>query len=486
MKVLKLLLVVLLLLIFGGLGIVFFQNNIISHMTKTEKSSFINAKYSIKTNEILFDGFIVNGKNLGKGRVTVNLEKSGAFGLIPKIKLKKMKLENLDLNSVYTAPNALIDGFMVKITSPIREEKVLKTTEEYLLESTKDIENLNLEIGNFINDKIKTNIEKTNKIKEDYKASTNLKSKVENLSELNKEASPLIKSISDEKEKLEYAVSDIEVNKNIILTNMSSELKKLENKLSLNGVQNINSYIFLDKEEEIARSLNNALKIITLIDEIKNLSIEISDIEINKNRVIISKLNEKKSDITGEILLDNNVKVNVKGSETGYNLDSIMNDLSIKAVLEKDKKINATLTYGKKDILEGKIINLISDLVYENNNFQNINKTIFSEEDKKLLTEKTETIESTYYNEIMNQYSIQTSKIDELIEKIYKQKEKLDKIQKDLLVLNKFIELGEVAKISTEVFNSDEINNNQATEGQNNQQQNNQQNPKKQIQDMFR
>ena len=267
---------------------------------------------------------------------------------------------------------------------------------------------------------------------------------------------------------------------------MSSELKKLENKLSLNGVQNINSYIFLDKEEEIARSLNNALKIITLIDEIKNLSIEISDIEINKNRVIISKLNEKKSDITGEILLDNNVKVNVKGSETGYNLDSIMNDLSIKAVLEKDKKINATLTYGKKDILEGKIINLISDLVYENNNFQNINKTIFSEEDKKLLTEKTETIESTYYNEIMNQYSIQTSKIDELIEKIYKQKEKLDKIQKDLLVLNKFIELGEVAKISTEVFNSDEINNNQATEGQNNQQQNNQQNPKKQIQDMFR
>ena len=486
MKVLKLLLVVLLLLIFGGLGIVFFQNNIISHMTKTEKSSFINAKYSIKTNEILFDGFIVNGKNLGKGRVTVNLEKSGAFGLIPKIKLKKMKLENLDLNSVYTAPNALIDGFMVKITSPIREEKVLKTTEEYLLESTKDIENLNLEIENFINDKIKTNIEKTNKIKEDYKASTNLKSKVENLSELNKEASPLIKSISDEKEKLEYAVSDIEVNKNIILTNMSSELKKLENKLSLNGVQNINSYIFLDKEEEIARSLNNALKIITLIDEIKNLSIEISDIEINKNRVIISKLNEKKSDITGEILLDNNVKVNVKGSETGYNLDSIMNDLSIKAVLEKDKKINATLTYGKKDILEGKIINLISDLVYENNNFQNINKTIFSEEDKKLLTEKIETIESTYYNEIMNQYSIQTSKIDELIEKIYKQKEKLDKIQKDLLVLNKFIELGEVAKISTEVFNSDEINNNQATEGQNNQQQNNQQNPKKQIQDMFR
>ena len=397
-----------------------------------------------------------------------------------------MKLEILDLNSIYTAPNTLIDGFMVKITSPIREEKVLKTTEEYLLESTKDIENLNLEIENFINDKIKTNIEKTNKIKEDYKASTNLKSKVENLSELNKEASPLIKSISDEKEKLEYAVSDIEVNKNIILTNMSSELKKLENKLSLNGVQNINSYIFLDKEEEIARSLNNALKIITLIDEIKNLSIEISDIEINKNRVIISKLNEKKSDITGEILLDNNVKVNVKGSETGYNLDSIMNDLSIKAVLEKDKKINATLTYGKKDILEGKIINLISDLVYENNNFQNINKTIFSEEDKKLLTEKTETIESTYYNEIMNQYSIQTSKIDELIEKIYKQKEKLDKIQKDLLVLNKFIELGEVAKISTEVFNSDEINNNQATEGQNNQQQNNQQNPKKQIQDMFR
>ena len=486
MKVLKFLLVALLLLIFSGLGVVFFQNAIISHMTKTEKSSFINAKYSIKTNEILFDDFIVNGKNLGKGRATVNLDKNRSFGIIPKIKLTKMKLESLDLNSIYTAPNALIDGLMVKITSPIREEKVLKTTEEYILESTKEIENLNLGTEDFINNRIKTNIEKTNKIKEDYKASTNLKSKIENLSELNKEASPLIKLISDEKEKLEYAVSDIEVNKDIILTNMSSELKKLENTLSLNGVQNINSYIFLDKEEEIASSLNNSLKIITLIDEIKNLSIEISDIEINKNRIIISKLNEKKSDIIGEILLDNNVKVSVKGNEKGYNLDYIMNDLNIKVILENDKKINATITYGKRDILEGKIINLISDLVYENNNFQNINKTIFSEDDKKLLTEKIETMESTYYNEIMNQYSIQTLKIDELIEKIYKQKEKLDKIQKDLLVLNKVIELEGTTRITIEDSNSEEINGNQKIEGQSSQQQNNQQNPKKQIEDMFR
>ena len=63
-------------------------------MTRTDKSEFINSRYSISTNELIFDNFVVNGKNLGKGRAKVGLERTGMFGLVPKIKLSEMKLEN--------------------------------------------------------------------------------------------------------------------------------------------------------------------------------------------------------------------------------------------------------------------------------------------------------------------------------------------------------------------------------------------------------
>ena len=35
-------------------------------MTKTKSSEFENLRYSIKNSEIIFDNFVLNGKDLGK------------------------------------------------------------------------------------------------------------------------------------------------------------------------------------------------------------------------------------------------------------------------------------------------------------------------------------------------------------------------------------------------------------------------------------
>ena len=245
--------------------------------------------------------------------------------------------------------------------------------------------------------------------------------------------------INDEKEKLEYTVSDIEANKSIMLTDIAEELTKLENIVSLNDVQNINSYIFLDRKKEVVQSLNQTLKIAALINEIKNISIDISDINVNDGKIKISGMNGKNSALRGEIQIDNNSRVDVKGIENGYNLNYVLNDLIISSVMENDKKINTTVTYEKKDILEGKTVNLVSELIFNNNELQSVNKTVLTEEEKILLTEKIKTMETNRYDEIMNVYNSQTAKVDELIAGIYRKKEKLDKVQKELLSLNTLI-----------------------------------------------
>ena len=181
----------------------------------------------------------------------------------------------------------------------------------------------------------------------------------------------------------------------------------------------------------------------------------------------------------------------LKGTEKGYNLDYNINELTVNSVLEKNKKIKTVITYEKKDILEGKSINLVSELIFENNSLQNINKTSITEEEKILLSEKIKTMETSRYDEIMNNYLIQIAKIDELVSSVYSKKEKLDKVQKELLMLGMIIKPEDIM-ISTEVQqNQNENSNNdvkKAETGNNRQTENlqqNKQNPKEQMQEIL-
>ena len=100
-------------------------------------------------------------------------------------------------------------------------------------------------------------------------------------------------------------------------------------------------------------------------------------------------------------------------------------------------------------------------------------------------------METSRYDEIMNNYLVQIAKIDELVSSVYSKKEKLDKVQKELLMLGMIIKPEDIM-ISTEVQqNQNENSNNdvkKAETGNNRQTENlqqNKQNPKEQMQEIL-
>ena len=443
MKFLKFLLVLFLLLLVAATGGVIFSNKIVYNMTKTKSSEFENLRYSIKNGEIIFDNFVLNGKDLGKGKAKISFVRSGFLGLNLKSALSDMKLEDVDLKKIYDTPDNQIDSFVEKIEIPANSEAIKKTTEEFVKETTKELENVSTGIDNFINTEIRENILNTNKIKTDYNSITDLKSKAQKITELDKEIKPVTKMINTEKQDIENSISKIETEKSLMLENISQELNKLEKVVSLNDIKNMNSYIFMDKGKNITASLNKSLKAVNLIKEIRNLPLQISNVDINNGTIVFNGLNGKNT-VSGEIKLEDiPEKITVKLSQDVY--DIIYKEDKLTMQTSFDKKIVSVIEYLKDNILEGRVIKLVSRLITsENNNFQNINETVLSDEEKTLLTEKINTLQQTRYQEIMTKYDEQIKSIDTLITAVYEKKSKLDQIQREMISLNTIINLPEV------------------------------------------
>lgn len=495
MKILKyllsLVLIALVMLLFG----VMFSSNIVSYMTKSKHSEFENVKFSIRNNEMVFDNFVVNGKSLGKGRATVGVVRTGLFNLVPKLTLSNMKLEDVNLESIYKEKNSQIDTFTEKINSLTAQEKSDKTTADFIKETTDKVTTLSNNTNNLINSKWKENIEKINVLKKDYVELTDLKSKAQKIVELNNEIKPLVKSINSEKENIEKNISEIELERDIALANVSDNLTKLEKEISLNdfnnnsnnNVQNMNLYIFLDKGKNLETSLNTALKATSLIKEIKDLNIRISDININDGKIVVKGLNGNNSQINGEVLLENNSKALIKGINNGYEIIYNKDNFTSKTLFAINK-ISSLIEYSKNDLLEGRIVKLASELILENSNFKNLNHTVLTDEEKTLLTQKIENLRNNNYQQIMSKYEEDNKNIETLIDNVYVQKNKLDKLQRDLLSLGTIITFeqsaatGENSSLSSEqngssainiqnkpdsINNSDSNNTNNSTEKQN-------------------
>ena len=474
MKFLKFLLVLFLLLLITATGGVIFSNKIVYNMTKTKNSEFENLRYSIKDSEIIFDNFVLNGKDLGKGKAKISFIRSGFLGLNLKSALSDMKLEDVDLKKIYDTPDNQIDSFVEKIEIPANSEAIKKTTEEFVKETTKELENVSNGIDNFISTGIRENILNINKIKTDYGNITDLKSKAQKLTELDKEIKPVTRMINTEKQSIENSISKIETEKSLMLENISQELNKLEKIVSLNDIKNMNSYIFMDKGKNITQSLNKALKVVNLIKEIRGIPLLISSIDINSGTVKFSGLDVENT-VSGEIKLEDiPEKITVKSSQDAY--DIIYKEDKLTMQTSFDKKIVSVIEYLKDNILEGRVIKLVSRLTSENNNFQNINETVLSDEEKTLLTEKINTLQQTRYQEIMAKYDEQIKSIDNLITAVYDKKEKLDQIQREMVSLSTIINLPEAqSEISTTGnTNTTNSNNNSGTQA-NNSRSNNQQ-----------
>lgn len=474
MKFLKFLLVLFLLLLITATGGVIFSNKIVYNMTKTKNSEFENLRYSIKDSEIIFDNFVLNGKDLGKGKAKISFVRSGFLGLNLKSALSDMKLEDVDLKKIYDTPDNQIDSFVEKIEIPANSEAIKKTTEEFVKETTKELENVSNGIDNFISTGIRENILNINKIKTDYGNITDLKSKAQKLTELDKEIKPVTRMINTEKQSIENSISKIETEKSLMLENISQELNKLEKIVSLNDIKNMNSYIFMDKGKNITQSLNKALKVVNLIKEIKGIPLLISSVDINNGTVKFSGLDGENT-VSGEIKLENiPEKITVKSSKDTY--DIIYREDKLTMHTSFDKKIVSVIEYLKDNILEGRVIKLVSRLTSENNNFQNINETVLSDEEKTLLIEKINTLQQTRYQEIMTKYDEQIKSIDNLITAVYDKKGKLDQIQREMVSLSTIINLPE-AQSGTSAAGNTNTSGNESSSGTqaNNSQSNNQQ-----------
>ena len=284
--------------------------------------------------------------------------------------------------------------------------------------------------------------------------------------ELNNEIKPLAKSINIEKENIEKTITEIELERDIALTNVSDNLTKLEKEISLNdfnninsnnSVQNMNLYIFLDKGKDLEISLNSALKATALIKEIKDLNVRIADIDINDGKIVAKGLNGDNTQISGEVVMENNAMAFIKGQNNGYEITYNKDNFTSKTMFFANK-ISTIIEYSKNDLLEGKIIKLASELVLENNNFKNLNHTVLTDEEKTLLTQKIENLRNNNYQQIMAKYEEDNKNIETLIDNVYVQKNKLDKLQRDLLSLGTIITF-EQPTTNTATENTNQTNN---------------------------
>ena len=498
MKILKYLLILILIALVMMLFGVMFSSNIVTYMTKSKNSEFENVKFSVRNSEMTFDNFVVNGKSLGKGRATVGIVQSGLFNLVPKLTLSNLKLDDVNLESIYKEKNSQIDTFTEKINSLTSQEKSDKTTADFIKETTDKVTTLSNNTNNLINSKWKENIEKINVLKKDYVGLTDLKSKAQKIVELNNEIKPLIKSINSEKENIEKNISEIELERDIALANVSDNLTKLEKEISLNdfnnnsnnNVQNMNLYIFLDKGKNLETSLNTALKATSLIKEIKDLNIRISDININDGKIVAKGLNGNISQVNGEVLLENNSKALIKGQNNGYEITYNKDNFTSKTLFAINK-ISSLIEYSKNDLLEGRIVKLASELILENSNFKNLNHTVLTDEEKTLLTQKIENLRNNNYQQIMSKYEEDNKNIETLIDNVYVQKNKLDKLQRDLLSLGTIITFEQTANETAEnnsqnnnstinvLSNPSSVNSNNSNTNNNTEKQNSNQNTSK-------
>ena len=166
------------------------------------------------------------------------------------------------------------------------------------------------------------------------------------------------------------------------------------------------------------------------------------------------------SKINGEILLDGNTKALVDGQDNDYIITYNKDTLNTKTLFTANK-ISSIIEYSKNDLLEGKVLKLSSELILENNNFKNLNRTVLTDEEKTLLTQKIENLRNNNYQQIMTKYEEDNKNIETLIDNVYTQKSKLDKLQRDLLSLGTIITVGQ--PIPATAINENDSQNNSST-----------------------
>lgn len=440
MKIVKILLSIILLLVIVLTTGIIFSNNIVYYMTRTKDTRFENIKYSVEKGTMTFDDLILDKKSFGKGSAKVKLEREGFLGLVPRLTLSEVKLENVDMNDIYGIESKQIDSFIGKI-----DEQYSKTENDLILEKYvdnvgKNVDNLNSSINDFTENKISGNISKINQIKQDYSNSSKINEKSIKIAELNKETTNLIKVISKEKLKYEEEIEKIESEKNEVLLKLGQNIENLQKEIELNNVNKLHEYIFLDKGEKLKDVESKSLKLFKFVNEIKKLSFKITDLDINNGEIKITNIGQNKLNV--EATMSENVIVKGEGTLNNYNIDINFDDMKILTKYTVDQEIVSDIIYMKKDLLKEKNVEIKVNLLFKGNNFSIQNKTILTAEEQNNINLLNEEIENAGYNEKLNEYKIQNEKIDGFINILKVNLMKLDKVQNDILKIDVIIPIN--------------------------------------------
>ena len=408
MKIVKILLSIILLLVIVLTTGIIFSNNIVYYMTRTKDTRFENIKYSVEKGTMTFDDLILDKKSFGKGSAKVKLEREGFLGLVPRLTLSEVKLENVDMNDIYGIESKQIDSFIGKIDEQYSKTENDLTLEKYVDNVGKNVDNLNSSINDFTENKISGNISKINQIKQDYSNSSKINEKSIKIAELNKETTNLIKVISKEKLKYEEEIEKIESEKNEVLLKLGQNIENLQKEIELNNV--------------------------------KKLSFKITDLDINNGEIKITNIGQNKLNV--EATMSENVIVKGEGTLNNYNIDINFDDMKILTKYTVDQEIVSDIIYMKKDLLKEKNVEIKVNLLFKGNNFSIQNKTILTAEEQNNINLLNEEIENAGYNEKLNEYKIQNEKIDGFINILKENLMKLDKVQNDILKIDVIIPIN--------------------------------------------
>ncbi len=440
MKIVKILLSIILLLVIVLTTGIIFSNNIVYYMTRTKDTRFENIKYSVEKGTMTFDDLILDKKSFGKGSAKVKLEREGFLGLVPRLTLSEVKLENVDMNDIYGIESKQIDSFIGKIDEQYSKTENDLTLEKYVDNVGKNVDNLNSSINDFTENKISGNISKINQIKQDYSNSSKINEKSIKIAELNKETTNLIKVISKEKLKYEEEIEKIESEKNEVLLKLGQNIENLQKEIELNNVNKLHEYIFLDKGEKLKDVESKSLKLFKFVNEIKKLSFKITDLDINNGEIKITNIGQNKLNV--EATMSENVIVKGEGTLNNYNIDINFDDMKILTKYTVDQEIVSDIIYMKKDLLKEKNVEIKVNLLFKGNNFSIQNKTILTAEEQNNINLLNEEIENAGYNEKLNEYKIQNEKIDGFINILKENLMKLDKVQNDILKIDVIIPIN--------------------------------------------
>ena len=423
MKVLRILLLVTLLLVILAIGTLFFSGKIIESKLNTSEVQLENFKFSLKKREVTFDNFVINGSSLGPGRGRLEIKK--LFGNIfdNKVYFSEMKLDNLDFNSVYAAPDKNIDKFIGKIEEP---DKVYSDKKKK--KNTNNLVKIEADIKEVLNFDFSTQIDELQKLKNEFSDIKSLDGKIVKLKEISEKSDKIKKDMTDKKKQINAVIDEVDMEDNQTLKIYTDELENLNQSIESSSTDNIKNITFIDKGREVLVDLNSSLKITKIIEGINESNVSIKNLDINGSKLVVKNVGPAFGNSVSAVYSDNEVKYNINENAKmqAYDISINRNNLVLTIIYSSDK-IASKINYTKENLIPN--INSIvinTDLDYRDGVLDITSNSSLTSEQELFIKEGIEKLEQEKLLELSKQYNINNEKIMSILDQLYTKRKDLD------------------------------------------------------------